>query len=290
MMTLDNLFKDCELYTTEKPMIWTADGRQYETEETVLHEHTIEITVDLMLFAKLVCTPRQLPELVIGRLKTSSLIQSVEDVKRLFICAKGNLAEVSLQSKESRRSVVHNSRHELEGTSVADSTLASTPEVESTLVSAPETEATCCSANHQYLQASDKSLKKLPGTEPDVSAVFTLAGYFKKDSAIHKTTNGTHSAYLRTGDGSIFSFEDIGRHNALDKAVGYMLLNGYEAGECMLYTTGRVPVDMVEKAIASGIPVLVSKSVPTAEAVALAKEYSLTLLCKAWPDSFTRYA
>ena len=70
----------------------------------------------------------------------------------------------------------------------------------------------------------------------------------------------------------------------MDKAVGYALLNGIPLSECMVFTSGRVPVDMVEKVIAAGIPVLVSKSVPTAESVELAKKYNLTLICKAWPD------
>ena len=82
-------------------------------------------------------------------------------------------------------------------------------------------------------------------------------------------------------------FEDISRHNALDKAVGHMLLTAADPAGCILYTTGRVPADMVQKAVMAGVPVLVSKSVPTDAAVELAEEYRLQLLCKAWPDSYT---
>ena len=82
------------------------------------------------------------------------------------------------------------------------------------------------------------------------------------------------------------SFEDIGRHNALDKAVGHMLLNNKEAEGCVLFTTGRVAADMVIKTVASGIPVLVSKAVPTTKALSLAKKYGLKLICNAWPDSY----
>ena len=60
----------------------------------------------------------------------------------------------------------------------------------------------------------------------------------------------------------------------------------------MIFISGRDPVDMVEKVIVAGIPVLVSKSVPTAESVELAEEYNLKLICKAWPDQceiFTDY-
>ena len=87
-----------------------------------------------------------------------------------------------------------------------------------------------------------------------------------------------------------FKAEDIGRHNAVDKAVGYAVLNDIPLSECMIFTSGRVPVDMVEKVIVAGIPVLVSKSVPTAESVELAEECNLKLICKAWPDQCEIFA
>ena len=57
----------------------------------------------------------------------------------------------------------------------------------------------------------------------------------------------------------------------------------------MLFTTGRVPTDMVEKVIVAGVPVLISKAVPTENAVLLAGEYGLNLICRAWPDRFEIY-
>jgi FdhD protein len=76
----------------------------------------------------------------------------------------------------------------------------------------------------------------------------------------------------------------------MDKAIGYALINGIPLNECILYTTGRVPTDMVKKAIMAGVPVLVSKAVPTDAAIKMAKEHSLTLICKAWPDKFEIFA
>ena len=62
------------------------------------------------------------------------------------------------------------------------------------------------------------------------------------------------------------SMEDIGRHNALDKCIGYALLEQLELSECILFTTTS-PTDMVQKVIAAGIPVLASKAVPTDQAM-----------------------
>ena len=56
--------------------------------------------------------------------------------------------------------------------------------------------------------------------------------------------------------------EDIGRHNALDKVLGWALMQGIPLEECIVYTSGRIPVDMVMKVIRAGVPVLASKAMP----------------------------
>lgn len=106
---------------------------------------------------------------------------------------------------------------------------------------------------------------------------------------MHRQTGGTHSCYLGVRDKYVCSMEDIGRHNALDKCIGYALLEQLELSECILFTTGRIPTDMVQKVIAAGIPVLASKAVPTDQAIELAKKYHLNLICRAWPDRMEIY-
>ena len=82
-------------------------------------------------------------------------------------------------------------------------------------------------------------------------------------------------------DGKIlYQCEDLGRHNALDKAVGCALAEGVQLGQCVLYTSGRVPVDMVRKAIRAGVPALVSKTMPTVQSLELAEAYGLKLLIR----------
>ena len=116
--------------------------------------------------------------------------------------------------------------------------------------------------------------------------IFNLAKCFSKESAIHKYTAGTHSCILAREGEPLFIAEDIGRHTALDKALGYMLLNDIPPESIMLFTSGRVPVDMVEKVIRAGVGILISKSVPTAESIELAREYGLKLIFRAWQDSY----
>ena len=118
-------------------------------------------------------------------------------------------------------------------------------------------------------------------------AVFRIADEFALDKTAHARTRGAHSAFLCDLDGRILCMrEDVGRHNAFDKAVGWALLNGVDLGCCMLYTSGCVPSDMASKAIRAGIPILVSKSVATDRGIELAREYGLTLICEARPFQF----
>jgi FdhD protein len=75
--------------------------------------------------------------------------------------------------------------------------------------------------------------------------------------------------------------EDVGRHNAVDKIAGYMLLNAIEPHDKIFYTTGRLTSEMVIKTVKMGIPILVSRSGFTAWGVDLAKRAGLTLIGRA---------
>ena len=130
-----------------------------------------------------------------------------------------------------------------------------------------------------------KPFRALPKPDYKPEWIFSMAERFEQGTALHDMTSGTHSCILSRRGEILFTCEDIGRHNAVDKAVGYGLRSGIPLSECILYTSGRVPVDMVEKPIAAGIPILASKSVPTAEAVDLAQKYGLVLIGNAHPDS-----
>ena len=231
-----------------------ADGSVREEESDVIAEHELEVSVNGVRAFVLSCTPCDLTELVTGRLYTERIISSTEDIVKLYICKAGHVAEVSL-------------REDIEFNPYTGA------------------EPTCCTGNRQLIDGNRK-LETLPKAEIESGVVFELAKRFKEDSRLHKSTGGAHSCYIRFEDGSVSSFEDIGRHNALDKAVGHMLLQGWDAEKTILFTTGRVAYDMVVKTVAAGIPVLVSKAVPTTAAVALAREYGLTLICRAWPDSY----
>lgn len=119
--------------------------------------------------------------------------------------------------------------------------------------------------------------------------IFRLADRFAQGMPLHAATWSTHSCFLSREGTLLFSCEDIGRHNALDKVIGYALRNGIPLGQCIVYSSGRIPTDMAWKAICAGIPVLVSKAAPTAQAIDLAKRHGLTLICSARRDSMRKF-
>ena len=234
-------------------------GSENSSEEQVICEHFILLRLNGEPLCRLSCTPSDLTELVIGRLFTEQLIKGTADIDLIDICKNGNTAEIILKNPVS-------------------------------LKASDAPEPTCCTANKQFLALSkDKTLKKLPDVKPDSHIIFEMAAGLKKDTGLHRLTGGAHSCSIRFPDGTTQSFEDIGRHNAIDKAVGCMLIREQNPADCMLFTTGRVSSDMAEKVISAGIPVLISKAVPTDKALIMAKEFGLKLFCRAWPDSYKQF-
>ena len=72
--------------------------------------------------------------------------------------------------------------------------------------------------------------------------------------------------------------EDVGRHNAVDKVLGRGFLDNVDFAGSVLLTSGRIAADMVQKAVRAGVPILVSRSIPTTEAYSVAAEAGVTLI------------
>jgi FdhD protein len=94
-----------------------------------------------------------------------------------------------------------------------------------------------------------------------------------------KQSGGTHAAALFDADGSLLVVkEDIGRHNAVDKAIGYLLLRGRLSEAKAMTVSGRISYEITIKAFKAGIPFLAAVSAPSSLAVDYAKEFGITLL------------
>jgi FdhD protein len=106
-----------------------------------------------------------------------------------------------------------------------------------------------------------------------------LIGQITPRQAAYRAAGGIHAAAILTAGGQLVVVtEDIGRHNAVDKATGYCLLRGIPLGDKLLVSTGRASYDMVSKGVRLGVPILASLSSPTSLAVELANVLSCTLV------------
>lgn len=106
------------------------------------------------------------------------------------------------------------------------------------------------------------------------------------------TTGGTHAAGLFSYTGELLvTREDIGRHNAVDKVVGWAMTNGYfPASQCVLMVSGRIGFELAQKSVLAGIPVLAGISAPTSLAIQTADETGLTLAGFVRGDRISAYS
>ena len=113
----------------------------------------------------------------------------------------------------------------------------------------------------------------------EISMLFSiLESMFDNPGDLFQTTGCAHSCALVT-DGVIqCSMEDIGRHNALDKVIGYALKHGIPIAKSIVFTSGRISEDYLQKAIKAGFRIVVSRSAVTSGAVALARQNNVTML------------
>ncbi len=126
----------------------------------------------------------------------------------------------------------------------------------------------------------------------DAVTLLRLPDAMRAAQRIFDRTGGVHAAGLFDTVGrALIVREDVGRHNAVDKVVGSLLLTGkLPAGECVLQVSGRASFEIVQKAALAGIPVLSAVSAPSSLAVDLAVEAGMTLVAFVRDQSFSVYA
>ncbi|MBI5196416.1 MAG: formate dehydrogenase accessory sulfurtransferase FdhD [Nitrospirae bacterium] len=147
-------------------------------------------------------------------------------------------------------------------------------------VEAPDAIATITSGCAKgIIFISDEKLPLIQsGLRVSANAILGLYREFQKKSELFNATGGVHSAALCSEQEIIIFTEDIGRHNAVDKIIGYAFLENIPMQDKILLLSGRLSSEIVLKAIKAQVSVLVSRAAPTDRAVETAKEFKITMI------------
>ncbi len=130
------------------------------------------------------------------------------------------------------------------------------------------------------------------GPQLDPAVLRTLAGRMRKSQTLFEVTGGLHAAALFDPAGRLVAVrEDVGRHNAMDKLVGWALLEGrLPLCEGVVVVTGRASFELVQKAVLAGVPVFCAVSAPSSLAVEVARAFGMTLVGFLSEERFNVYS
>jgi FdhD protein len=219
---------------------WTA------VEGGVPHEAVLSIYVNGFELATFMCMPRQQDALAVGFLANEGLIQGMDEVKVLHVCARGTCADVWLSHAIQRpaRSIVTSGCGG--GLTFEDLSI--------------------------QLEPLTSDVRVTPGQIQELMQQLYQAGQ------LYRNVRGIHTSALSDGERLLLTAEDVGRHNTLDKLCGLALMESVRTQERVLLSSGRVSSDMLVKAARMGAPVVVSRTSPTSLSVALARAWNITLI------------
>jgi FdhD protein len=108
--------------------------------------------------------------------------------------------------------------------------------------------------------------------------ISSLMRQLNEAATLYRTSRGVHTSALSDGERLLVQTEDVGRHNTLDKIRGACMLNGITTHDRVLISSGRISSEMIVKARKMEVPIVISRTSPTAMSIRLAREWNMTLI------------
>lgn len=243
------------------PALHVQDGRSRPVEDALVAEGALQILVNGKPYSMTMRTPGDDAALALGLLYAEGLYASLEQV--------GPVAETPAAAPGDADAVALSILPEaLRGKSLDNRRLASN--------------ASCGVCGK--ISADDLEAPVLCAASPgdamlDIALLPALESRMRAGQALFGKTGGCHAAALFDLAGNLLVLkEDVGRHNAVDKAVGHLLREGRLADAAVLFISGRVSYEIVTKAARAGLRFLLAVSAPSTLAVELCRKSGLTLL------------
>ncbi len=239
-------------------------GKKEETEDIILYETPIDLYVNSKPFVNIICLAKDLKELSIGFLFSIGIINSIEDVKIVKVNEVENTIFVELGDK------IDFNLEELD--------LSPVSRVIDTTCGIPSPWRKVIKKTLEKANEKDKISSK-DSITIKASTIFTAIKQMQINTPLYRETGGCHGAAIFDFKGNLLCVkEDIGRHNAIDKVIGEMLLKHYKFEDVFLTSTGRLTGDSVLKAIRAKIPIVASLSAAIESGIRLAFGYGITLI------------
>jgi FdhD protein len=236
------------------------DGRSRRVQDYLAAEEPLEIHIGNRPLTVMMRTPGHDRELAAGFLWTEGLIDAREQIVALRqngagTGAKGNVVEVDLQEGAFEHEGLQRNFFAASSCGICG-------------------KASIDAIRNRGLRAPNHDFRIVP------ELLWELPQRLRARQEVFGRTGGLHAAALFDASGTLLELrEDIGRHNAVDKIVGWALLAGLlPLSHHVLMVSGRGGFEIVQKALAAGIPVVASVSAPSSLAVKLARELNLTLV------------
>jgi len=150
----------------------------------------------------------------------------------------------------------------------------------------------CGKASLDALRVTGQSSLAAHQTRFSTQLLLDIPDRVREQQPIFGKTGGLHAVAIFGSDGEIAIVkEDVGRHNATDKAIGSLFLKGKLPGfELALLASGRASFELMQKALVAGIPLLAAVGAPSSLAVQIAREFDMTLIGFLRDGTFNIYA